>query len=500
MVDLFSLMIQLPIFPVLGDGFLTLIAFLLIIALITFLERLRTKGIFSQETARKLVHLCVGILVSGAPLVFRRQFPVIILSLIFAVTNFAFLKSPTTRLLSLPGRKTLGTVYFPISILLLAIFWWHKPVTFILATLAMTLSDTAAAVIGEHQGNPRHFTIWQDKKSLAGSLTMFLVTFFILWPGSFWLTSIFQPEDRLPITSTLGISILISLLITIVEATSKEGSDNLSVPLLTALFYDLVLYHFKYQTVLIFLPWIVVSALLIWIAWHFKLLSKSGAVGGYLMGLVIFGAGGWSWMVPIMVFFILASLLSRLPNHRSPTPHTVNRDILQVLANGSLPTLLVIVHFYHPQPYLYLLYLAALSAANSDTWATEIGAFSKVLPRLILSRKKVQPGTSGGVTRLGLWGSFAGALVIAATGFAYLHRLDFAAIIIVSGVTGSLVDSILGSTLQGIYQCTQCGRTVEVRLHCQQKTHLKRGYPWMDNNVVNLLNTFIGSLVALLFL
>jgi uncharacterized protein (TIGR00297 family) len=270
--------------------------------------------------------------------------------------------------------------------------------------------------------------------------------------------------------------------------------------LLTALFYDLTLYHFVHQTESTFILWITISAILLWIAWYFKLLSKSGAVGGYLMGVLIFGAGGWSWIVPIMTFFVLASLLSRLPNKRSPIPRTANREILQVLANGSLPTLLATVYFYHPQPILYYLYLAALSAANADTWATEIGSFSKVLPRLILTGKRVQHGTSGGVTFLGLLGSLGGALVIAAAGYIFTLRLDFMGIIVIAGVAGSLADSLLGSTVQGLYYCAQCGQTVEIHFHCQQKTTLKRGYSWMDNNVVNLFNTFTGCLVALLLL
>ncbi|MFQ6606243.1 MAG: DUF92 domain-containing protein [Fidelibacterota bacterium] len=493
-------MVQLPLGQVLGDGVLTLAAFLFIVALIILVERLCTRGRISHEAGRKLIHLSVGLLVSCAPLLFHRSLPVILLSLIFVAVNFVFLKSTTLAALSLPGRKTLGTVYFPVSILLLAIFWWDRPVTFILATLTMTLADTAATAIGERQSNLRSFILWQDKKSFAGSFTMFVVTFIIIGLGSSRLTTIFLPESQLPTINILGLTLLVSLLATLAEATSKEGSDNLSVPLLTALFYDLALQHFIHQTWSIFLLWTVFSALLLWIAWYFELLSPSGAVGGYLMGVLIFGAGGWSWIVPIMVFFILASLLSRLPNKRSPIPRTANRDILQVLANGSLPTLLAMVYFYQPQPLLYYLYLAALSAANADTWATEIGSFSKALPRLIVSGKQVQIGASGGVTLLGLLGSVGGALTIAAVGFIYTSRLDIGGVIVIAGAAGSLVDSLLGSTLQGIYHCPQCGQTVEMRYHCERKTNLKRGYPWMDNNIVNLLNTFTGGLVAFIFL
>jgi len=372
--------------------------------------------------------------------------------------------------------------------------------TFILATLTLTLADTAASVIGERRSNTRFFVLWQDEKSIVGSITMFLVSFLIIGLGSFWFIDIFQSKSTLPLASIFGIAFLVSLLATLAEAASREGSDNLSIPLLTALFYDLTLYHFIHQTESALILWIAISAILLWMALRFKLLFKSGVVGGYLMGVLIFGSGGWPWIVPIMAFFIPASFLSKLSHEHALAPRTANRDILQVFANGSLPTLLVVIYFYQPQPYLYLLYLAALSAANADTWATEIGSFSKALPRLILTGKRVPPGTSGGVTFIGHMGSLGGALVIAAVGYVFTFRLDLAGMIVIAGVAGSLVDSLLGSTLQGLYHCTQCGQTVEVRFHCQQKTTLKRGYSWMDNNVVNFLNTFTGCLVALLLL
>ena len=64
-----------------------------------------------------------------------------------------------------------------------------------------------------------------------------------------------------------------------------------------------------------------------------------------------------------------------------------------------------------------LLYLAALAAVNADTWATEIGGLAKARPWLVTTFKPVAPGTSGGVTWLGLLSALLGAAFIVFMGW-----------------------------------------------------------------------------------
>ena len=95
------------------------------------------------------------------------------------------------------------------------------------------------------------------------------------------------------------------------------------------------------------------------------------------MGIIIFGAGGWPWIIPLVFFFISASILSHL--HHKPYSY---RNILQILANGGVGTLFAIIYFFTNFPPAIVLYLGAIGAATADTWATEIGFYSKTEPRL----------------------------------------------------------------------------------------------------------------------
>lgn len=135
-------------------------------------------------------------------------------------------------------------------------------------------------------------------------------------------------------------------------------------------------------------------------------------------------------------------------------------------------------------------------------------------PRLITSGRPVSPGISGAVSWPGTLAAAAGALAIGIVlqGLLTLARLlsggasepdrsrplPLAIIAWFSGLAGSLIDSLLGATLQTIYRCPRCGQETEQRRHqgCGSLTQRVRGWPGVNNDVVNFLATLSGSLIA----
>jgi uncharacterized membrane protein len=137
---------------------------------------------------------------------------------------------------------------------------------------------------------------------------------------------------------------------------------------------------------------------------------------------------------------------------------------------------------------------------------------SSSTPRLISSAARVPPGTNGGVTLLGLGAGAAGGLAMglvqwaagcisgealgvlqpaagpaaaACTGVRFWLVLGTAA-----GMTGSLIDSLLGATLQYSGWCSKTNRVVGgAAPHVQ---HIS-GRPLLSNNQVNALAALLTS-------
>ena len=248
------------------------------------------------------------------------------------------------------------------------------------------------------------------------------------------------------------------------------------------------------------------------LAYRRRSLSRSGIAGAIITGTTTFGLGGWSWGLSLIFFFISSSIFSHF---RAPDKaHTAadkfskggQRDIGQVAANGGIATLLSLGYgLLSPassQKLLQAGYTGALATATADTWATELGVLALQQPRLITTGEPVAPGTSGGITLLGSAAAASGAL---ASGIVFwlLQRcqkslLSLPLIALVSGLGGSMVDSILGATVQAMYYCPVCEKETERRIHnCGTRTRPLRGVAWLNNDVVNFIATLFGALLAM---
>ena len=162
------------------------------------------------------------------------------------------------------------------------------------------------------------------------------------------------------------------------------------------------------------------------------------------------------------------------------------------------PTICAIEYIFWGSPYSLILYLGAIASATADTWGTEIGYFSKSSPRLIFSKMKVSRGTSGGITYLGTLGSIFGGFIIALIGQKFFGIENLIVPITMAGFLGSLFDSMLGNFFQGKYKCKECNITIEEQSHCNNSAILISGSKFIDNDMVNFLNTLFGAITAYL--
>ena len=250
----------------------------------------------------------------------------------------------------------------------------------------------------------------------------------------------------------------------------------------------------------------ILATLTAYLAFRAHSLNQSGAVAATFVGTIIFGLGGLQWAILLLIFFITSSALSRLfKRQKNGLDENFSkghqRDAGQVLGNGGLATAFALIHFLFPGSTLgWVGFAAALAAVNADTWATELGVLNPASPRLITNlRKRVEKGTSGGISLYGTIASLLGASAIALPAAWFAGNWVLFPLVAFAGLAGSLFDSWLGATVQAMYYCpTDEKETEKHPLHtCGAQTVHIRGWSWLNNDWVNFMCSLLGVLVAL---
>lgn len=237
--------------------------------------------------------------------------------------------------------------------------------------------------------------------------------------------------------------------------------------------------------------------------------SKSGFAAGTLTGIIIYFCGGPLFWIILSAFFVSSSLLSMIKKTKKADTSKMHqkgskRDYQQVLANSLTATALAVLYYFTQNDIVVVAFITAFAAANADTWAGEIGIFSRENPRSIITFQRLTPGTSGGVSPAGTLASYAGAffiiLVFRAGLFFFpveIAVLPLATLIMINcGFLGSVIDSLLGATVQAMYKDLDSNEMTEKSVISGIKTQHVRGYRFMNNDMVNFTSTLASVLIA----
>lgn len=213
---------------VLGLVFSYVLVFL-IIGISTVLQK---KNILGEEGARKFIHIGVSnwwilamIFFTGDDALWFAMVPPIT----FIGLNYLSYRQNIFKAMERGGKGNLGTVYFPISLLILVILSFgvlKQPFVGGLGILILGYGDGFAAVIGTKFG--KHKLAFG--KSVEGSLAMFV--------ASFAASAVLLGVTGYP--GFMLASLVIAAIATAIELVTPKGLDNLTVPLLSSLVFYLI--------------------------------------------------------------------------------------------------------------------------------------------------------------------------------------------------------------------------------------------------------------------
>jgi uncharacterized protein (TIGR00297 family) len=475
------------------------LSYLYIFAFILLAGWMVGPGRVDPRTSRKVVH--IGVSHWWLILMYGLHTPWIALA---GPISFVFLNLLSLRVKLFkgmeaePGSRNFGTVYFPISLVVLVLLVNAKiiePWEGGVGMLIMGWGDGLAALVGV-RAKGGVFQIFGSTKSLRGSLAMLAASFVV----ALVFLSFFQEE--LEPMSLLARAAAIASFATLVELLTPFGLDNLTVPMLTALFVHVVIVRPDSPDTLVyaFLGAFVLNVIVASAALGVRAVAPSGAIAGVAVGTALLAVGGMPAYSLLMAFFLSSTVIGRITRRGRPDSGIEEkgdrRDSFQVLANCGTATASLVLYPVLGSPGFLVAFAAGFAAANADTWASEIGILNSKPPRHVFSWKEIPAGTSGGVSPLGTIAAVFGSALIALV-FLYGFGPSFnplngsltrvGVLVLVGGITGSLVDSALGAGLQAQYRCSQSGKTTERPKTAGVANPLIRGVRWMNNDAVNFL-------------
>jgi uncharacterized protein (TIGR00297 family) len=448
-----------------------------IIISLTIIELAVKNEWVTKLIGRKLLHI---IAICNCAYAIDRFESIRLLALLFLAFFFILLAVISKGWMQVNAQKSYGIALFPLAFAILLFF---SPVlhssNIVFAALTLAICDAFAGITGEYFGKKKICFLF-EQKSWIGFVAFYLSCFVV----AVIFFSKFSPAGLL----CCG---MIALVPALTELFSYKGSDNFSVPIITAVWAYFILrlteleVRYLFGALCIFLP-------LCFVAVYKKWLTVSGATAAMWMALLIFVCGGIKAFIAPGLFLLTGSLLSKLNTN---IKEKNGRNALQVFCNGIVGILcLILFNFTDLQLYLFAA-LVSFCVSMSDSVSSELGNYFKGITVDILSFKKTPVGISGGVSWQGTVAGLGGAVLLTAAAFYTYH---FPSIIFwqiaICGFAGMLVDSILGSLMQVKYT-NSTGALIEENEAGAVKT---RGFSWCNNNMVNLLSNIIITLLFIL--
>ena len=203
------------------------------------------------------------------------------------------------------------------------------------------------------------------------------------------------------------------------------------------------------------------------LSYLFHKLTLTGAITGWIIGVIIALGTGYLGISELAAFFILSSLATQTKGER--------RTAGQVIANGGAAAILSLLAIVFRQnvSVLQLMLAGSMASATADTLSSELGTLYGKKFFNIIDFKADQKGLDGVISLEGTLIGIIGAVIIAGVYCFFNGWSILFVFVVIAGFIGNISDSILGAAFE------------------------RKGI--ISNNAVNFLNTVIGAMICCCF-
>ena len=190
----------------------------------------RRRYALSPELSRKIMHLALGASALAFPWIFHSAWPPILIAAmtigVLVVLRSGALGTDAGTVVHGIVRRSEGDLYFPLAAAATFILARGDTLLYSIPLLTLSLADSVAAVVGRRYGRTRYPTLdHRGRKSAEGSFAFFIVAF-LTTCVSLAAGASLPPADALLIAAVFAIHV------TLIEAASWRGLDNLFVPVI----------------------------------------------------------------------------------------------------------------------------------------------------------------------------------------------------------------------------------------------------------------------------